>query len=170
MNQEVIKIIRKLNGNLLGIGLTKEMVDAIEKNDSIVECNLLNSYSKEEKGKRKRLKTLKIKKLPKYFKKKSIDTMICDYEVIQKYMSTFVKNSVYVNRQKLYFFGKVDEELIIHRYNRYNTTIQFINTKDGKIIVIDNTKSKNHKLREIGYRIVDGISKMIDIIGDILMN
>jgi len=167
MNQEVVKIIQKLEGNILGIGLTKEMVEAIEKNDFITECNLLNSYSKEEKWKKKRLKTIKIKKLNKYYKKKTVDTILCDYEVIEKYMNTFVKNSVYINRKKLYFFGNIDKELIIHRYHRYDTTVSFI---DKNIIVIDNTTSKNSWLKDIKYRFIDKITSIIDLLGDILMN
>lgn len=170
MEQEIIKIIQNLKGTILGIGLTEEMVQSLEKNNTITDCNLLNSYVKEGIGKKKRLKTLKIKKLNKYFKKKSIDTIICNYQEIQKYMNTFVKNSVYINRKKLYFFGELDKEFITHRYDRYDTVISYIDTKDGNIISIDNSNSKNNKIKDILYRIIDGITSMIDMIGDILMN
>lgn len=167
MNQKIVKIIQTLEGNVLGIGLSKEMVEAIEKNDEIIECNLLNSYSKEQPGKRKRSKTIKIKKLNKYFKKKSVDIILCDYETIQKYMNTFVKNSVYINRKQLYFFGNIDKDFISKRYHRYHTTISFI-SKD--IAMIDNTNAKNNKLKDFGYHIMDTITTAIDFIGDVLMN
>lgn len=167
MNQKIVKIIKTLEGNVLGIGLSKDMVEAIEKNDAITECNLLNSYTKEQHGKRKRGKTIKIKKLHKYFKKKSVDTIICDYETIQKYMNTFVKNSVYINRKQLYFFGNIDKEIIAKRYHRYNTTVSFSNQN---IAIIDNTNSKNNKFKDIGYRFIDASTAAIDFIGDVLMN
>ena len=39
-------VIKKLNGNVLGIGLSEDLTALIEKNDNITECNLLNSYTK----------------------------------------------------------------------------------------------------------------------------
>lgn len=167
MNQKIVKIIKTLEGNVLGIGLSKDMVEAIEKNDAIIECNLLNSYTEEQPGRRKRGKTIKIKKLHKYFKKKSVDTIICDYEMIQKYMNTFVKNSVYINRKQLYFFGNIDKEILTKRYHRYDTTISF---PFENIAIIDNTNSKNNKFKDIGYRFIDAITAAIDFIGDVLMN
>lgn len=170
MKQEIIKIIQQSKGTVLGIGLDKQMVEAALKNDFIIKCDLLDSYTEEKSGKRGRLKTIKVKKINKYFKKKIIDVILCDYQVIKRYMNTFVKNSVYINRKKLYFFGDVDKELIMHRYQRYNTTIEFKEKKDGCIIIIDNEKAKNNKIKDIGYRIIDGILWIIDFIGDILMN
>ena len=60
MNKELLKIIKSIDGNVLGIGLNEKLVEQIEKNDNILECNLLSS---EVKGKRKlfsRGKTIKI--------------------------------------------------------------------------------------------------------------
>ena len=39
-------IIKNLSGNVLGIGLEENLTSLIEKNDKIIECNLLNSYNK----------------------------------------------------------------------------------------------------------------------------
>lgn len=170
MDREIEKIIKNLEGNVLGIGLTKSMVEAIEKNNQILECNLLESYVQEQEGKKKKLKKIRIKKLNKYFRKKSIDTILCKYDLIQKYMNTFVKNSVYINRKKLYFFGVLDKELIERRYQRYQTKVTFIDIKDESIAIIDNEYTKNHRIKELGYRVFDSIIHAIDVIGDVLMN
>ena len=46
MNNQILKIIKKLKGSLLGIGLNEEnLLDAIENNDNIQTCYLLNNIS-----------------------------------------------------------------------------------------------------------------------------
>ena len=36
-------IVKKLSGNVLGIGLSEDLTTLIENNNNIIECNLLNS-------------------------------------------------------------------------------------------------------------------------------
>ena len=161
------KIIKDLNGNVLGIGLDEKLTNLIEKNDKIIECNLLNSYIK---GKFKRSffkKTIKIKKLRKVFKKKKVNYIICNYDEIFKYLNTFVKDSIYINKNKLYFYGNIDINLLKLKYGRYNTKINII---DKKIIEIDNSLAKNNFFKDNYYRFIDFKNHLVEIIGDILMN
>lgn len=171
MNNEVHKILKQAHGNVLGIGLDEKCVAIIEQNDNITECNLLNSYSKAtaSSGKKKG-KTITIKKIRKYFKKKKVDIIMCYYEEINKYLNSFVKDSIYINKETLCFFGNLDKEEIAKRYNRYETVINFKDYKDGSIVIIDNSKAKNNRLKEVFYSIIDTIHKIIIFIGDILMN
>ncbi|MEG2322438.1 MAG: hypothetical protein RSB71_03035 [Bacilli bacterium] len=164
MQKKIIDIVKKMTGNVIGIGLNEILVESISKNADIVNCNLLDSYSKEEVGKGKS-KTIKIKKIRRYFKKKKVNYIICNYEVITKYMNTFVKDSIYITNKMIVFYGQLDEE-IIKKYKRYNCLI----TSDKNIIKIDTTKAKNNFFKDTFYYLSDSLMKLIIIIGDSLMN
>ncbi len=160
-------IIKKMEGNVLGIGLDETLTYLIEKNEKIVECNLLNSCVKGKFKKSLFKKTIKIKKIRKIFKKKKVNYIICNYDEIKPYLNTFVKDSVYINKNKLYFYGDIDVELLKTRYNRYNTKINILN---NDIIEIDNTLAKNNFFKDNYYRFVDFKNYLVELIGDILMN
>lgn len=170
MNNDLNKIIKQIDGNVLGIGLDEKLSDTIEKNNKIIECNLLNSYVKGKFKGSLFQKTIKIKKLRKVFKKKKVDYIICDYDQISKYLNTFVKDSIYINKNKLYFFGNVDIDLINYKYQRYDTNINIKKYKNKSIVEIDNSKAKNNFLKDTYYRIKDFKDKIIEVIGDVLMN
>ena len=75
MENELLKIIKKIKGSLLGIGMTESiLLDAIEENDNIDTCYILSNVSLTGKKfnmiKKGRNKKINIKKLKKKFKKK----------------------------------------------------------------------------------------------------
>ena len=160
-------IIKNLEGNVLGIGLNENLISAIEKNNRIIECNLLNSCAKGKFKKSFFNKTIKIKKIRKIFKKKKVDYIICNYDEINNYFNTFIKDSIYINKNKLYFYGNIDVNLLKLKYGRYNTKINLI---DKNIIEIDNSLAKNNFLKDNYYRFIDYKNHLVEIIGDILMN
>ncbi len=165
--KELKKIIKKLSGNVLGIGLSEDLIKEIEDNDKIVNCNLLNPYIKGKKRFNLFNKTIKIKKIRKVFKKKKIDYIICNYDEINNYFGTFVKDSIYINKNKIYYFGNIDISLLKHKYGRYNTN--FI-VKNKNLIEIDISDAKNNFFKDNYYRLIDFKDKLIEIIGDLLMN
>ena len=63
MMNKLKNIIKKLNGNVLGIGLNEELINLIEINNCITECNLLNPLIKGSLKKSLFNKTIKIKKI-----------------------------------------------------------------------------------------------------------
>lgn len=170
MNKEIEKLLKQSHGTVLGIGLNQRQVEILEQNDQVLECTLLNSYAHPSEQNGKKEKTIRIKKLRHYFKKKKVDYIVCKYEEISKYFDSFVKNSVYINKETLCFFGKLDEELIQKRYGRYQTKIIFKKYEKESIAIIDNSHSKNNKVKEFFYSIIDIVSNVITFIGDILMN
>lgn len=165
--KELKKIIKGLSGTILGIGLNEELVKEIENNDNILECNLLNSYIKGKKKFSLFNKTIKIKKIRKIFKKKKIDYIICNYEEINKYFNTFIKDSIYINNKKIYYFGNIDIELLKSKYSRYDTNILVTNKN---LIEINCSNAKNNFFKDLYYRLKDFKDNIIEIIGDILMN
>ena len=139
MDNELKKIIKNLNGYVLTIGLDDNYIKYIEQNNNIIDCYCLNNASDEGNEKGKKGKTIYINKIRKKFKKKNIDYIICNYDVIKKYMKTFIKDSVYINKNKLYYYGDIDYE-IISKYKRYKSIINKINS----IVEIDNSNSNNN--------------------------
>lgn len=166
--KKINDIIKQFNGNVLGIGLDEKILKQLNKNNKITECNLLNNVTK---GKGYGFsKTIKIKKIRKYFKKKSVDFILCNYEVMSKYLNSFVKNSIYLNDFKIYYYGDCDVDKLIKRYSRYDTKINVYKEKEFYILEIDCSNAKNKILKEKIYSVVDLVDSAIEVIGDILMN
>jgi len=169
MKNELIKIIKQFNGSILGIGLDDYLIKELDKNTCIKECNLLSNISK-TKGKGKgHNKTISIYKIRKFFKKKSIDFIICNYESIDRYLKTFVKDSIYLNSFKIYYYGSNLDNLI-KKYQRYNTKIEVIKKGKYTILEIDASMAKNNVFKELVYRFIDFINYIVELIGDILMS
>jgi len=179
MNKELIKIINKLNGNILIIGNIDDNLEKINKNPNIIECDIINiNDNKKEKINKfkdkfnKKEQKINIKKLKKIYNKKSIDYILCDYELIKKYMRFFVKDSVYLNKNKLYLYGINIKEVkeIINKYKRYDVLVKPTIKDDYFFIEIDNKNSKNNIIKDFIYFIIDTITYITDFIGDILIN
>ena len=175
-----LKSIRKnLTGTFLSIGLNYPTVESvIEKNNKITEGYMLVFDGKKKSKIRSRntskvsRKKFSIKKLRKTFKKKSVDTLLLNYEDAKKYMRFFVKDSVYINKGKLYIYGKKDEFVIDdieNYYNRYNTKISITEYDDNFLVEIDNTNSKNNYFKDKMYKFKETIIYYINVIGDILI-
>ena len=155
--------IRKLKGNLLLISNDEKLMNLIEKNKNITESYVLSNISSSKKVKLKfKNKKIQINKIRKYFKKKSIDNIIVDYSLIKKYISCFVKNSIYLNKGNLYFYN-LDED-IDYKYKRYNVEIE----KNKNFMKIDNTKSKNNFIKDNYYIFKDKKDKLLDILSDFI--
>ena len=155
--------IRKLKGNLLLISNDEKLMNLIEKNKNITESYVLSTISSRKKSKLKcKNKKIQINKIRKYFKKKSIDNIIVDYNLIKKYISCFVKNSIYLNKGNLYFYN-LDED-IDYKYKRYNVKIE----KNKNFMKIDNTKSKNNFIKDNYYIFKDKKDKLLDILSDFI--
>lgn len=176
MNKQILEIINNLKGSLLGIGLNDNaLLDAIEQNDNIHTCYLLSNISLTGKKfsitKRGKNKKINIKKIKKYFKKKSLDNIICNYDTIKQYYRSFVPNSIYLNGGTLYMYGnKEDLENIKQKYQRYTSDIEITKTGDNFIMKINNQNTKNHFLKDLLYKIKDFGSDAANLITDLLIN
>jgi len=174
---ELKNLCKDFSGNVLTIGLEFPTVEQVlEKNDKILKSFSMNFNGKKrakkyEKGKRGKL--VSIKKIRKIFKKKKIDYIICNIEDIDRFLRTFIRDSVYINKNKLYIYGykkNIDLVLLEKRYGRYDTTIEVLEFENQLLITIDNTKSKNHKIKDFFYNISDSGYWLINLIGDILIS
>lgn len=172
VNSNIKKYIKNMTGKVIGAGIdNEEIIDAIDKNNKIIECDLLNSIDiNTSKGKKKKKKY--VKKLRKKYKKKKVNYVIVNSNKINKYLKTFVRDSIYINNTEIYYYmdKKEDTENIIKRYKRYNTEIEIIKCDDGNIIRINTSKAKNKFLKDKIYYILDTLSNIADVIGDILVS
>ena len=172
---KIYDIAKVVSGNVLGIGVDGEISEILDGNERVTECNLLNSYlsqSKEE-NKKQKIKKIRVKKIRKVFKKKKVNFIICNITEIKKYLKTFVKDSIYINKEILYIYNIEDEELkkeLIKKYKRYNTSIEEIKDKKTTILKIDNSKAKTNIFKDNFYLIVDTLVKLFNIISDLLLN
>lgn len=170
-------ISKNLSGKVLVIGLeNKTALQVLDKNENIVELYTMNFNGKKktkDKTRGRRGKTISIKKIRKVFKKKRIDYIICNIEDINKFLRTFIRDSVYINKTKLYIYGNkdiLDSELIEKRYKRYNTNIVITEYNQELLIEIDNSNAYNNKIKDIFYNISDIGYDMLNVVGDLLIN
>lgn len=160
------KIIKELNGSLIGIGINdKKIIDVIGKNKKIVECNLLDCYTPETTDLGK-IKKLSNKKLRKKFKKHRTDNIICNLENIKEFKEKFVYDSIYIGKNKIYVFTPTISDEIYRRYKRF-ANINLIKCSDGFIYEIEVTKKLN-KFNEFYYKLIDNVIDVIDIISNLL--
>ncbi len=173
---KIYDITKCLSGNVLGIGVDEKITELLEQNSLVTNCNLLNSYTKTSnkiKTKKQKTKRIRIKKLRKVFKKKKVDFIICNIEEIKKYTKTFIKDSVYINKDMLYIYNIKDEELkqeLIKKYKRYNTIVEEIKDNKTTILKIDNKASKTNIIKDISYLLIDTLIQLFNIISDLLLN
>lgn len=171
----LIKKIRHMSGNVITIGCSDALLDEINKNNNILNCNVLNNMSRTS-GKYTsagRMKRINIKKFKRKFKKKKTDYMIVDIQDVLPYAKRFVSSSVYITKGELYIYtnevnDKVDE--MINKYQRFHTKVEKITNEDGCVYKIDCTNGKVKRLQEIKYLWKDTIDNIIDLIGDYLIN
>ena len=177
MKENIIKEIKKMNGSLLGIGIDDAgMLDAIENSNGIDLCYILSNGGKSGNKKFKlfkkgRTKKINIKKIKKYFRKKSIDNILCDYKVVKKFYKSFVPNSIYVNKEKILIYGNIKElEKIKEKYERYTDNIKIEKTNKSFILTIQSKNVKTNFLKTDYYKIKDTFSDGLDYLTDFLSN
>ena len=173
---KIYDIAKVVSGDVLGIGVDETISEILEQNERVLNCNLLNSFSKTENSKqekKQRLKKIRIKKIRKVFKKKKVDFIICNIDEIKKYLKTFIKDSIYINKDILYIYNIEDEELkkeLIKKYKRYNVKIEELKDNKKTILKIDNKLSKTNIFKDTFYLIIDTTIQLLNIISDILLN
>lgn len=173
--KKIYQISQCLSGNVLGIGVDEKISTILEQNQQVKICNLLNSQTKSNSQTqiKKKLKKINIKKIRKIFKKKKIDYIICEINEIEKYLKTFVKDSIYINKDMLYIYGIKNDETkqnIIKKYKRYNVKIEALKDEKNYILKIDNKNSKTNLIKDTLYLILDTTINFLNLISDILMN
>ena len=177
MYNRLENIIKKLEGNVLTIGLDDKLLIFFDKNKK-VDLYLINKKNKNSilTNNKKRMtnkgKSINIKKLRKYINKNSVNYLICNMEEIMSYYKYFIRDSIFISNNIIYIYAKnnIEKEFIINKYKRYNVEISCTDYKDGYILTIDNKKGKNNKIKDIFYFIKDTLYNIAEFIGNILIS
>ncbi len=168
IENELKEIIKVMNGKLLLIGnYSNKLKEIIDNNENILFCDELTSNVVDGKGKGK-TKRLNIKKIKKHYKKNKINNTIVNFEEVKEYKNTFVKDSTYITKGNIIVIDKNSDETIFNMYKRYTKDIKIINCLDGRIFVINSSKAKNNKIKDMYYFIHDLIIDIFDTIGNLL--
>ena len=164
-----------MTGSLIGIGsFSDKILYEIEKNSQIISCDLLNEtkHFTTTKGKgRGRCKKIRIQKLRKKWKRKSINYFLVDMDILEKYKKYFIKDSMYLNCNTIYLYTSHKEKDVsvwIERYQRYSVTLQKLFLDDGILLVIETNDQKRNFVKDRWYFMIDTINDILDVIGDIL--
>ncbi|MBS7021054.1 MAG: hypothetical protein KH135_04195 [Firmicutes bacterium] len=179
MNHEkqLIEIVKNAQGNLIGIGIdSKFVLEEIEKNEQITNCHLLDSIDTTPiDGKRRRTKSLKVKKFRRKFKKKRTDLILCRIQSIDKYWKYFIRDSVYITKGQVVYYGTkeeftIEKEEFLKRYRRYpKTEVTFLEDKEGIMIYVTMNDAKTHRIRDFFYMIKDTFYNVSQLLGDYLV-
>lgn len=157
--KKLIEVIKKEHGKLLAIGVSNDIQKAINKNELITYCDVLNYSSKKGKDGKKG-KLFNIKKLRKKYKKNKLDFIIVNYDEVKKFKKTFIKDSVYICSGNIYIINFNED---YNKYNRYNTTIE-----KNEIIKIDVSKAKTNAIKDKLYYFLDVCEDLVEYISDFL--
>ncbi len=177
MKERIIEEIKKMSGSLIGIGTDDgRVLETIEDNDNIDLCYILSNGGNGSKKKFKlfrkgRTKKVNIKKLSKYFRLRSIDNIVCDYGTVKKYIRSFIGESIYISRGKIYIYGNIkDLNSLEERYKRYNSSTQLIKNNKAFLLIVNSENSKINIFKNTLYKIRDFFSDGIELITDFLIN
>ena len=178
VNLYLEKILQKLCDNVITIGVRdQKLLNVLEENNNIKSCYTLNSESNSESSKSKwslrRNKVISIKKFRRVFKKKKIDIILCNIEDINPYLKTFIKDSIYICRGSIYYYGKkkdIDITYLKSKYDRYKVTYKEEKLKDGIVFIININNAKTYRIKELWYKIYDGVNSASNLLSDYLTN
>ena len=161
------KEIKNMSGNVLAIGsFDEKIIKQFIKNKKITDCNIIGDSKVTDDytcGKTKKIRLSRLRKL----KHKRINYLICNYD-IEKYIKTFIKDSIYITKDYIYFIVKKTPKLK-ELYNRYDVTIEEIKLDKEILLKIDVTKAKNNVFKEAFYSVVDFIKEVIELITNLLL-
>lgn len=176
MKNELVNIVKKLEGKILLIGFSEDdkVTKALDNNNKKYTLfSHLTNKTKKQKGKKKILgnKTINIKKLYKELGKEKYDYLVCEFELIKPYFNNFIKNSYKLTNREIYFLINdelYDYEELVKRYSRYNAKCSSKGSKDEYIITIDVEGMKYnifkaflYSFRDVGYNIAEFIANVI---------
>ena len=168
-NSALNKEIKNMYGNTLIIGdIEEKLVKTLENNKKIKICNILGNKEYDSDGESSKTKKFRLTKLRK-FKKKKVNFLICDYNKIDNYLKTFIKDSIYITNDYIYFCTNKPSK-IRKKYQRYNVEIKEINCVESTILIINTSRAKNNKIKEFIYNIIDFFENIIDIITEMLVS
>lgn len=167
-----------LTGNVILIGIKdKQLLKIFQDSDKIKQCYFLNSESPFEQKQSKwsfRRNRISIDKFRKKFKKKRIDTIVCNITEMKHLLKTFVNDSVYICKGKIYYYGsskkQLDIPLLKEKYKDYKVTYEELKLDNAYLLIINVEKAKTNRVKQLWYRTKELLVSTGDAISDFLVN
>lgn len=171
LEKQLQKEIKTWRGSVLGIGLQENLKEVIQNNPHIEECNLLELGGTTKKGKGTFGKTISIKKIKKYFPKKTYRYIIADYQVIAPYKKTFIRDSIRLSNAEVFFYLplEIEEDHLLAMYRRY-VDAEVIPFQDGKIVRVQVDLATTNWVLDKLYFLVDWLWDLGDRISDLFVS
>ncbi len=174
---ELVKIIKQTKGKLITIGVSeKSVINAINKNNNIINCYELNNnkinLKKEKISKRIFKRNITINNFKKKFKKKKTNLILVNINHISEYIFKFSKDSIYLTKGKVIYYGTVKEfnKLDVSSYyKRFNVDIKEETFNKNKIVTVTINNYKYNVFKEFIYTIKYYLNKFVDRVGDFLV-
>jgi len=176
VKDKIISEIKNMKGNLVGIGTDDaSILEAIEMNNEIDLCYILSNGGSGNKKfklfKKGRSKKVNIKRLSKYFRLRSIDNIVCDYDTVKKYIRSFMGESIYISRGTIYLYGNIkDLGDLEEKYKRYTSGVKIFKNNKSFLLIVDGSIAKINIFKNGLYKIKDFFGDVLDKITDILVN
>ena len=164
------EILKQVEGDVLGIGLTDSMRDHLRKNKKITDLAFLDNLEFSKKGKitsSKKTKTISIKKLRKVFKKNRVDYTVCNVDQIAKYLKYVVKDTIHFTKKEIYLYFDKNEELaqkLEKMYGRYHVEIKKTSGENVMYFQIINQDKKKNKGKDLYYFWKDTFEEILDFV------
>ncbi len=177
MNGELVKVIKNTKGKIITIGVSeKSVINAIHRNDKIINCFELNNNNIENKKveftKRIFSKNVTINNFKKKFKKKKTDLILVNIKHIEEYIFKFSKDSIYLSKGQVIYYGSakdIDRVNVESYYDRFNVVVNKDVFNKNKIVTIEVYKYKYKVIKEFIYTIKYYFNKFIDSVGNFLV-
>ncbi len=172
VEQTINVYLKKETGDGLAICPTNDMIQILQKNDSILSCDILSEGS-HGKGKKFFHKNpyFSFRKMRKQFKKKTKHFVVADIYALETHFKTFIPDSIYITNGTIYlyvFHSDYDLSLLQKRYQRFHVPCYVESCKDGFMLKIEVGSTKNHYWKDKSYYLIDTIMDIADMIGDAL--
>ena len=163
IEKEIEYLLKNISGKVVTIGVSKNILKVIEKNQNITFLDTLDTVVKDKKKNSKqsdKRKIVSIHSLKRKYKKNKIDLLILNFEEVKKYKKTFIRDSIYFSREIIIYNH---EEEIENLYKRYRTK-----TTNDVVLKIDARKTKISKLRNKYYYIIDTKNELLEYLTEFL--
>lgn len=177
---ELEKICEKLQKSVLIVGFNEEskLVKNIKKNKNIDTVYTLTNHLGEKYKKNKKKKKLNaeknidIKKLKKELKGQTFDYIVCDFNTVNPFFRSFVKNSILIANKKVYLYVDgldYEHDQILYRYERYGSKTFKSGSKEEYLFEIDVTSARVPFYKTFLYWFKDVSYDFVEFIANILI-
>lgn len=169
LTEEIKRILKTIKGSVVAFGFKTDKFEKIlELNKNITSFDVLDEVSRKKEKLFGRSKKIGIKDLKRKYKKKGVDIIIINTDIMDKHLIYLIKETIYIGKL-LYIYGNKEKVLkALTKYKRYNITYEEVDFKENLLVKIDISKSKNNKFKDNLYILKDKLTEFLNLLTDFL--